>query len=115
VVEFTILLNDNRLEFEPYQHEGELQLFLPPTARIGLKELQSVPSCVGAKSRIDRATALNQLLSPALLLRLTKQGMITKDMMTKLKIPQDQIADFCRRCQITEMGILRLRLRITGG
>jgi len=47
VIEFTILLNDNRLEFEPHQHQGQLQLFLPPTARIGLKELQSVPQCVG--------------------------------------------------------------------
>ena len=35
MIEFTILLNNDPLEFEPHQHEGQLQLFLPPTARIG--------------------------------------------------------------------------------
>ena len=39
------------------------------------------------------------------------QGMITKDTMTMLKIPQDQIADFCRRWQITEFAIFGSALR----
>jgi hypothetical protein len=34
MIEFTILLNDDTLEFEPHQYTDQLQLFFPPTARI---------------------------------------------------------------------------------
>ncbi len=35
MIEFTILLNDDSLAFEPHQYAEQLQLFFPPTARIG--------------------------------------------------------------------------------
>jgi hypothetical protein len=35
MIEFTILLDDSELEFEPFREEPDLEFMLPPTARIG--------------------------------------------------------------------------------
>lgn len=42
MIEFTILLDDDPLEFEPHQYAHKLQLFMPPTARIGHKRKDDV-------------------------------------------------------------------------
>jgi len=38
MIEFTILLDDSELEFEPFQEEPDLKFMLPPTARIGERD-----------------------------------------------------------------------------
>jgi len=38
MIEFTILLDDSELEFEPFREEPALEFMLPPTARIGRED-----------------------------------------------------------------------------
>jgi len=35
MLEFTILMSDDRIEFEPFKNRPSLEFMLPPTARIG--------------------------------------------------------------------------------